>query len=559
MKIPRERKMKIFKSENDLFLAVSSNDEDRLRLSRAGWQWTQNGALTCWSTPSPKLVCNFLEYADDEVREEILDFMKFEDDSLALSNTKDSDFYIPAPKGRSYLPFQKAGIEYASMRPNTLMADDMGLGKTIQAIGLINLDRKIKSVLVISPASLRLNWKNEFNDWLVRPKSIEIVVPPNPFPDARVVIINYDILHKYELDIRNRHWDLLIVDEAHYLKNASSRRSKQVLGIKMATRDKYRLSPIEARKLIFLTGTPMVNRPADLWPLINRLDPKSWHHPAGFAQRYCGVKVLKGGMDYSGASNLDELQTRLRQTVMLRRLKSDVLKDLPGKLRQIILISPDSAADQVNLENAAYQKYQDISKSLTHLTQMAKIPLDKRSFREEVAKLSKSKKLAWSELATARQETALAKLPHVLEHLGNVSGKVVLFAHHKRVIQQLKENLKHEAVVLHGGTPSGLRQALVERFQKDSKIKIFIGSLQAAGVGLTLTASSHVIFAELDWVPSNVMQAEDRCHRIGQKNSVLVQHLVFDGSVDANMAKTIVNKQKIIEQALNYDEDINSL
>ena len=478
-------------------------------------------------------------------------------DLLDISRASASDISIPAPPGKDYLPFQKAGIQFCHQRKNILIGDDMGLGKTIQAIGLINLDQTIETALIICPASLRLNWRQELNNWLVTPRSVELPYPSKPFPESEIVIIHYDILHKFKEDLRRKEWDLLVVDEAHYLKNRWAKRTVQILGNNVSTRFKKGISPISARKILMMTGTPIVNRPVDLWPLINRLDPCTWGNFGQFVMRYCGAKDL-AHQPSNGASNLQELQTRLRLSVMIRRLKSDVLTDLPPKLRQVIAIPNDSVFKIVETENIAYSKHLGLVSSLREAVKEAKISHDQKSFQEALKKLRQAVKIAWGELARARRQTALAKLPHVLEHLQTVSEKAVIFAHHREVIDKLQDALGVQAVSLHGGVSMTLRNEAVKSFQTDPEIRFFIGSIQAAGVGLTLTASSHVIFAELDWVPSNIMQAEDRCHRIGQKNSVLIQHIVFDGSVDANMAKKIVDKQEIIDQALNNEDSADS-
>jgi superfamily II DNA/RNA helicase len=147
----------------------------------------------------------------------------------------------------------------------------------------------------------------------------------------------------------------------------------------------------------------------------------------------------------------------------------------------------------------------------------------------------------------------LAKLPYVIEHVKEIEGKVVIFAHHKSVVSKLKEALGNEAVLLVGDTKQSDRQVAVDEFQNNPNIKYFIGSIIAAGVGITLTASSNVVFAELDWVPGNITQAEDRCHRFGTLKNVLVQHLVLEGSLDAKMAKTLIKKQEVIDKALDVE------
>ena len=177
-------------------------------------------------------------------------------------------------------------------------------------------------------------------------------------------------------------------------------------------------------------------------------------------------------------------------------------------------------------------------------------------YKHAVEALQAGARAAFTEMAKLRHDTALAKAPHVIAHIEDAlegsEGKVVLFAHHHDVVAALAEALGAQAVVLTGETPFPARQAAVDRFQSDPACRVFIGSITAAGVGLTLTAASHVVFAELDWVPANITQAEDRLHRIGQTQAVLVQHLVLDGSLDATMARRLVDKQEVIDRALDH-------
>ena len=459
------------------------------------------------------------------------------------SRATDASIEIPAPEGLAYLPFQRAGIAFALARPSCLIADAMGLGKTIEALGVINADTSIRQVLVVCPASLKLNWLREAERWLVRPLRVHIANAKHWPTDADMLIVNYDILHVHAARIVATEWDLLIADEVHLVKNPKARRSKAFYAIR-------------ARRKLPLTGTPILNRPIELFPIINFLDPAGWPSFFPFAQRYADAHQGAFGWDFSGASHLDELQDRLRSTIMVRRLKSEVLTELPAKRRQIIEITANGAAGVVARERQAWTAQEDRTNALRDAVELAKATDDPAEYERAVSALQAGTRAAFAELARLRHETALAKVPKIIEHIaGALDGgteKLVVFGHHHDVIAQLAEaTSEYGAVVLTGETPLPARQAAVDRFQTDPSCRIFIGSITAAGVGLTLTAASHVLFAELDWVPANLSQAEDRCHRIGQRASVLVQHLVLDGSLDATMARRIVAKQEIIDRALD--------
>lgn len=431
-------------------------------------------------------------------------------------------------------------------------------GKTIEAIGVMNLDPATKRVLVVCPASLKIVWKRELEKWLVHDLTVEIASSREPFPcHADVVVINYDILSKFrELFVphgekRYRYagpeYDILVVDEAQAIKSSRARRSKLVRKIK-------------AKKKLLLTGTPIVNRPIELWNLVNFLDPKNWHNFWFYAHRWCAAKHNGFGWDLSGASNLEELQRKLRETVMVRRLKKDVLTELPPKVRQIIELPANGHWGCIEAEREALRRREQQIEDARVRLELAKASGSDEEYRAAVTNLRECARVAFEDVARVRRETAVAKLQDAIPFLHDAvesSGKVVAFAHHHAVIERLAEEFGDRAVVVYGATALEERQERVDRFQNDPGCVLFIGSIQAAGVGLTLTAASHVVFLELDWVPGNMSQAEDRLHRISQRNSVLVQHLVLEDSIDARLAKTLIAKQAVIDRAL--DERIRAV
>jgi SNF2 family DNA or RNA helicase len=459
------------------------------------------------------------------------------------SRALDSDIDVPAPAGLEYYGFQKAGIEYASKRTMTLVGDEPGLGKSIQAVGVSNLLSEIQKVLIICPASLKINWKREWKKWDIKDLHVSIVEKSfNLAQSQQVVIVNYDKLKKFRAEIRKTEWDLLIVDEAHFLKSSKAQRTREVLGGIKRNADREiveRVTPIPAKRRLFLTGTPILSRPKELWPILQSLDPNGlgsdWY---AYAERYCGLWEIKDregkriGWKWDGATNLPELQDRLRSAFMVRRLKKDVLTSLPPKIRQVISIEPSSSLKKlIAMEILSYEQYKDTLKESENPP-------------------------AFSAMAQARKEVGIAKVPFCVEHIKEILNereKIVAFVHHHEVADRLSETFGESAVRIDGRVSLPDRQKAVDRFQMDPTCRIFIGGIQAAGVGLTLTASSTVIFVELDWTPGNISQAEDRCHRIGQRDCVTVQHIVFAGSLDEHMASTIIEKQRIIDTALDKE------
>lgn len=476
--------------------------------------------------------------------------------SLDASRATDANVEVPKPEGLDYLPYQKAGIAYAIQRINTLIADEMGLGKTIQAIGVINSNPAIKHILIICPAKLKLNWMKETVKWDVYKRSIGVVTRNNrkariavekygqgratilskegPFSQD-LIIANFDVVADCAHLLRAEHWHVLVVDECHKIKNPKAQRTQFILGRKESTNKKTKevtpaIEPINADRNLFLTGTPIVNRPLELWPIIQRFDPSGLGaNFFKFAMRYCGATHNGYGWDFKGASHLDELQDYLRSTFMVRRLKSQVLTELPPKRRQIVPLEAGEDLDEIlQKENAEFDK----------LT-AAGLSYDEIPFTEASA---------------IRQASAIAKIPQVIEFVDDTLeevDKVVVFAHHKEVISQLKAKYGSAAVVVNGDSTDVEAIEAQDRFQQDPEIKVFIGSILASGVGLTLTAAKTVVFAEMDWVPGNNSQAEDRCHRIGQHDGVNVYYLVLDGSVDARIVELVLEKQAVIDQALD--------
>lgn len=446
--------------------------------------------------------------------------------------TSMNNLHIKSPEGLSYYPYQVKGIEFAAKRSATMIADEMGLGKTITAIGVLNT-LKLPTVLIVVPASLKLNWEKECDTWLVEKRNVKVIENgKDNFPiEPDIVIINYDLLDKFKQELHYRTWSLVIMDECHKLKNPKTKRSTVALDIR-------------AHRKIVLTGTPIPNKTRELQAIAGYLSPHMFGNFFNFAKRYCGAYRMNIGRktiwNFDGASNLDELRKKLTSSFMIRRMKKDVLEDLPEKTRQIIVLGKNDYRSVLKKEYTRLNEISEIHKSKAKSGNKYNYPLH--------------------ELSKVRHEMAMEKVDHVVEHLENVDHKVVVFAHHKNVIALIKQGLERQGkkvVTLVGDMNIQERQESIDSFQ-DGSADVFIGSIQAAGVGLTLTASSHCVFAELDWTPANMSQCEDRLHRISQKSPVLVQHLVVEDSIDFKIADTLVRKQKITDKVLNH-EDANEL
>lgn len=429
-------------------------------------------------------------------------------------------------------PYQQDGVEWLASQDRALLADEMGLGKTIQAITAVGrrMDEEGR-ILIVCPASLCLNWQREVMAGTGLYCGIAREVWIHIFD---VVIISYNMLEKFYDELRAEEWLAIIADEAHKLQSINSKRTSFLIG-------GFGQSPIPTKIKYALTGTPMRNRPADLYPILKWLDcpwlPKQNGKPTldAFGTRYCG------GGDYRGSSNLDELRENLK-TIRLRRLKKDVLTQLPPKTRQIVELEIDNVTPEVDDELIqAGLTYEDVVKSLDL---PEGIPFAHKGL---LAKLRQS-------LGMAKVEAAAE---YILDKVEEV-GKVIVFCHHREVVNRLNALINFPlgikdliTVSLVGGMAPEDKNYAVRQFQENPKCAVFFGNIEAAGEGITLTAAKLVIFVEFSWVPSENAQCEDRAHRIGQADPVLIQYLVVNNSLDAHMCRALVRKQTVIDHVLD--------
>ncbi len=481
-----------------------------------------------------------------------------------MSGATSAEITLPKPDGLEYMPFQKAGVRYCldvfrTQDAGVLIGDAPGLGKTIQAIGVINATPEISRILIICPMTLKSNWERELTRWLVRPLTIGHATSEF-WPRTDIVIAHYNILHKFPTRLTT-YWDLLVVDECHRAKNAKARQTRCIVGHKPSRNEAAQgvqpTSGIPAKRKLMLSGTPFENRPAELWPIVSYIAPGLFSSRSAFEKRYCGGMMGSHGWEAVGATNLPELGERLRGCCMVRRTKEEVLKELPPKTRVVIELSSEGLGESVRREQGEWAKYGGELEAAHVRIELAKASEDESEFKAVVADLRKKMGVAFTELARVRHETALAKLPAMIEllreeieELGSV--KVVVFAHHTDVLK-----MAHAAfplsVLITGETPADERDKTVQRFQTDRNCGPFFGSIRATGEGITLTAASTVVFFENDWTASKMAQCSDRCHRIGQKDNVLVKYYILPGTIDAHMIQTWIKKEEILEQALDTE------
>lgn len=519
----------------------SGTYEERHIPKNAGFRWDPYRKV--WYTFDTDRVALLSAYADDTVQE----YLK------SLNAQENRDVLLSVPEGLHLFPYQEEGAKFLLRRTSALLADDMGLGKTAQVLVAINSDPEIHSVLVICPASVKLNWVREAKRWPTREFRVAYLSGRTPEPldlSGNVLyVINYDIAAAWSKELSRHLWDVIVLDESHYLKNTKAQRTKAILGSKIGQE-----FPLRSKRRIALSGTPIVNRPVEAWPVLAWLDPERWGNFWAYAKRYCGAYHNGWGWDFSGASNLEELNARLRKTIMLRRTKNEVLKDLPSKIRQVLELPANGASSIIRKEREEWERWQDEIAKAKAAVELAKAESEE-ALAQAFANLQRVVRVAFNEMSKVRHEVALAKAPVAVEHIRDVlesKEKVVVWVHHRDVAEILVDGLKdYNPVVVLGGVSAEERAEAVRRFQEDSSVRVFVGGITAAAEGITLTAADTAVFVELDWRPGKLLQAEDRIHRIGQTRGVLVQYLVFEGSLDATMAQKLARKMEVIAKAVD--------
>jgi SWI/SNF-related matrix-associated actin-dependent regulator 1 of chromatin subfamily A len=423
------------------------------------------------------------------------------------------------------IPFehQKEAIIKLLENDKFILADDMGLGKTSSAI-IASIEAKPSKTLIICPASLKQNWKREIENY--SNKEIYICEGKKYEDSADFVIINYDIIKNFhslktkeESLIQKSKFDLVIIDECHYIKSPQASRTKLINDICK-----------DINKIWLLTGTPLTSRPIDYFNLLSLVDSPVSKNWMAYVKRYCAGYQFSVGMNkvwnVSGASNLDELRERT-SPLLLRRLKENVL-DLPEKIITPIYLRLKS------------KEYEDVMGEYFEWV-------------KNNPKESKSLSVQFSKLMKVRQIIADEKIKSTIEFIENTleqEKKIIVFSNFTNSLNKIYEHFNKIAVKLDGSSTAKQRQESVDEFQTNDKIKVFVGNIKAAGVGITLTSANVVIFNDLSFVPADHSQAEDRAYRIGQKNSVSVLYPIFENTIEGIIYDMLDRKKKIISTVL---------
>ena len=426
---------------------------------------------------------------------------------------------------RPPLSHQKTAIEKLTGSKRFILADDMGLGKTTSTI-IAALETGAKKILIVCPASLKINWQREIANYSDRP--VFIAEGKKFSTESDFVIVNYDILKNFhdsdpkkkdESLLLQSNFDLVILDEAHMISNVQAQRTKIINSFAK-----------KVDRVWLLTGTPMTSRPMNYYNLLSLIESPVAQNWKAYAIRYCqGFQFTAGKRkvwNVSGASNLEELRDRTSKQI-LRRLKEDVL-DLPDKIITPVYLRLKS------------KEYEDLMGE--YFDWYDKNPDESSSLTVQFSKLMKVRKVIANEKTKQTIEFA--------ENIIDQGKKVIIFTNFTDTLQTIYQHFGKQAVYLDGSCTNAMRQQAVDLFQTDDKIKVFVGNLKAAGVGLTLTAAEAVIMNDLSFVPAEHAQAEDRAYRYGQKSNVLVYYPLFENTIEGVIYDILNNKKRIISTVM---------
>lgn len=467
---------------------------------------------------------------------------------------------IPGFVGTLY-PYQTRGVEWIDeCDGRALIADEMGLGKTIQALAWCQLHQEIRPVLVICPSMLKINWEREIQKW-VNNATVQVLDGRTPAELKRTdfVVINYDILHWWANTLISYGFHALIADEAHYIKSNNAKRTKAFKRV-----SKY------ITNIVALTGTPIENSPIEIFNIVNVINPAIFPDYVRFTKQYCEGKNDRYGWNTSGSSNTQELYRILTATIMIRRKKSEVLKDLPPKQISVVPLQITNKQEYKQAEkqfmdflSANFDKQlvenENIEKELRDYAKKHEVELSEEFTSDDVQvvkelKMEKAKNAhVLVQMSMLKQLAVKGKMDAVFEWVDDfleTGEKLVLFGINKVIIRELAKRYPTAARV-DGSVTQSKRQKDIDRFQRDPNCKLFIGNIDAAGVGLTLTSASNVALVQYPWTPSKMSQAIDRVHRITQTKRVNVWNLIAAGTIEDKIIKVLSEKEKIITDILD--------
>lgn len=498
----------------------------------------------CWRLYKAELFrLGFTTKKDDEKRWHVRWWQLPDNDEQALQALQEAeqlrpppppslpmaDIDVPVPEGLKLLPFQLDDVRRMIARRRVLLASEPGTGKTVHIAALCNAVNA-RRILIIAPAAVLKSWDAELRKWLTNGAEPMIVSAKNadqiPEHDGPIVV-GYEMATQPKVlqHLLAETWHVLACDESHAFGSHDSQRTEKLIGER----------GLDAHFVIMASGTPFTNHVIQIWPQLHYLQPERWRTRYEFGEYFSYRKFdeRKKETIYRGAKNMDDLNHLLLTNLMIRRSKADVLASLPSKSHELILVPPSKTqqtllALEKALDNKQYLTPQEISEVLGEDVQIGDAPMSRIR----------------SKLAASKVDIVDAHVTKLVDQ----GESVIVFAHHKSLIEPLLERWDGQAAVIVGCQTKNKTQAAVETFQA-GELPVILCSIRAAGAGLTLTAATRVVFAECDWAPGVMAQAEDRAHRVGLDHPVTVQFLMLEGSLDEIMQRSLGKKRKAADAA----------
>lgn len=434
-------------------------------------------------------------------------------------------------KRTELMPSQKEGVRgIYRFRGRALLADEQGLGKTLQALEWLRRIPKHRPAVIVAPASVKWTWQAEASlHFGMRVEVLEGSLPLRRLP-GDIVVINYDILHHWLPLLKRSRPQCVILDEVHYCTNAQALRTKAVSKL-------VRGVP----SVVGLSGTPMTNRPIELWSVMALIRPDLFPSRTKFAWRYCNPRYTPWGWNFDGSANKGELHRILRDECMIRRLKKHVLPELPRKQRRYVVFQLPRGTEYEQAQRDFLGWLRNISPERARKA--------KRS--EAICKIGYLLRLA----VKLKLKWIVGWVEDFLKT--NPNKKLVLMTRNRFVIDHLQENFPR-MLYIDGRVTGRLRTEIVRKFQTNPSIPILAGNWKAAGVGITLHAAHNIVAVDFPWTPGELMQGEDRVHRIGQKHAVMVHYLVLKDTIEERLASILQRKAQVMDAVLNGESSPRS-
>lgn len=506
---------------------ASGDGHDPVVMRKHGWLRIKDGG---YRTARVERVAPFVDFCVGEAQQRVRAFVDARREAIADSVLPTADFPIPVgaralADGKDFRDYQRPAVRFQFDRVMSLNGDIPRAGKSVTSIGCTNLieSRALKRVLIVTPANAKIGWCKHWRDWSVHfPDDVDYV-EGSANPKSPCLVVNWDVLARHAAYLRGVEWDVIIPDEMHRLAHANSQRTRTLLGAPIGR------GSLRASKWLFLSGNPIGTRPRNLFPFLRFVDPhglgrKEW----SFWQRYCDLKFDGFGWNADGASNMEELQFEMRKKFMIRREKDEIGVFIPPA-RETVKLPAAGLSKLIKAERSAVQgNLEEFERLLGAAAGKSMGPV----------------------IPTAVQDLALAALPMMVKFIKEqmeLEPKVVVFAYHRAVMEQLKSAFPEAAYVI-GGLSTTQREAERLRFQEDSACRVFIGNIAACAENMELSAADVAIFCELSWQHWQVDQCEERIWLPTKTAPLQIFKLVVEGSASADMAGLIEQMQDSVDR-----------